>query len=302
MKAEEEIKYPLILDGGMSNVLESLGCNLDHPLWSAYLIVKKPEMIVKAHLAYLNAGSKCITTSSYQATIEGFERIGLTRSESEAMLLRSVELAEEARRIFLKENSEGNRIYLAASIGPYGAFLADGSEYKGKYDISDQRLKEFHTEKVSILEETTVDFLAFETIPSFREFKILNEIISDCKKPCWLSFSCRNEHSLNDGNSIIDAVKSISSNKNLFALGINCTAPRYISDIIKNILPFIQDKKLIIYPNSGEIYLPETKSWKGISDPVTFQKMASEWLSSGVDIIGGCCRIGPDHIKQLTTL
>ena len=302
MKSQEKIKYPLILDGGMSNVLESLGCNLDHPLWSAYMIVEEPDMIVKAHLAYLNAGAKCITTSSYQATLEGFERIGLTRTESKAMMLRSVELALKARNIFLDGSSQNKTIYLAASIGPYGAFLADGSEYKGRYDITDEKLKEFHTEKVRILEETAVDFMAFETIPSLREVKILNEIIADCNKPCWISFSCSNEHSLNDGNSIIDAVKSISSNKKLFALGINCTAPRYISDIIKNILPFIQDKKLIIYPNSGEIYLPETKSWKGISDPVIFEKMASKWLSSGVDIIGGCCRIGPDHIKQLTTL
>lgn len=302
MKSEENIKYPLILDGGMSNVLESLGCNLDHPLWSAHLIVQDPDMIIKAHLAYLKAGAKCITTSSYQATLKGFEKIGLTRAESKAMMLRSVELALKAKNIFLEGSSQNATIYVAASIGPYGAFLADGSEYKGQYDISDEKLKEFHAEKVSILEKTNVDFLAFETIPSLREVKILNEIISDCKKPCWISFSCKNEFSLNDGSSIVDAVKAVASNNNLFALGINCTAPRYISDIIKNILPCMQDKKLIIYPNSGEIYLPETKSWKGISDPLTFQKMASEWLGSGVDIIGGCCRIGPDHIKQLTRL
>lgn len=298
----ENIKYPMILDGGLSNVLEDFGCNLDHALWSANLIIQEPDMIVKAHLAYMRAGAKCITTSSYQATIEGFERIGLTKSESRAMMLRSVELAKEARSIFLQDRPHEEPIYLAASIGPYGAFLADGSEYKGLYDISDESLKAFHTEKVRILEETDADFLAFETIPSKREIKILAEIISQCKKPCWLSFSCKNESSLNDGNSIIEAVKSIDSTKNLFALGINCTAPIYVSGIIKNILPFIHDKKLIVYPNSGEIYLPETKSWEGLSDPGVFQKMASEWLQSGVDIIGGCCRIGPEHIERLTEL
>lgn len=302
MKSKENIKYPLILDGGMSNVLQSLGCNLDHPLWSAHLIVKDPDMIVKAHLAYLNAGAKCITTSSYQATIKGFKRMGLTRSESKAMMLRSVELALKARRIFLKSKSRNETIYLAASIGPYGAFLADGSEYTGEYDISDKKLMEFHSEKVEILEKTEVDFLAFETIPSLKEVRILNDIISDCKRPCWISFSCKDDRFLNDGNSIIDAVNMVSSNTNLIALGINCTAPRYVLDIIKNILPFKNDKKLIIYPNSGEIYLPETKSWKGISDPLIFQKMASEWLNSGVDIIGGCCRIGPEHIKHLSEL
>lgn len=294
------IKYPLILDGGLSNVLEGFGCELNHELWSAKLLIDQPELIIKAHLAYLRAGAQCITTSSYQATIKGFERIGLSRSASIKMILRSVELAQEARSIFLKESPESQIIYLAASIGPYGAFLADGSEYTGNYDVSDKELREFHAEKIRVLESTGVDFLAFETIPSLREIKILSELIPKIKKLCWVSFSCKNAVFLNDGNRIVDAVKICSSTKNLFALGVNCTAPKHISDIINNIHPFVKDKKIIVYPNSGEIYLPESKTWKGISDPEVFQKMALEWLDLGVHVMGGCCRIGPDHISKLT--
>jgi len=294
------IKYPLILDGGLSNVLEELGCDLNHELWSAKLLIDQPDLIIKAHLAYLRAGAQCLTSSSYQATIKGFERIGLNRTDAIKMILRSVELAQEARSIFLKESPESQIIYLAASIGPYGAFLADGSEYRGDYKISDNELRQFHAEKISILESTNVDFLAFETIPSLQEVQILSELIPQSNKPCWMSFSCYDSEFLNDGSKIIEAVKICSSTNNLFALGINCTAPKYISSIIKKIRPFVKDKKIIVYPNSGEIYLPESKSWKGISDPDVFQKMTSVWLDLGVNIIGGCCRIGPEHISKLT--
>lgn len=294
-----KIKYPLILDGGLSNVLEEFGCDLNQELWSAKVLIDQPEEIKRAHLAYLEAGAQCITSSSYQATLSGFERIGLNRSDATKMMIKSVELAQEARSIFIKKHNKSESIFLAASIGPYGAFLADGSEYRGDYKISDNELRQFHTEKIRILESTNVDFLAFETIPSLREIQILSDLIPQSKKPCWISFSCCDSEFLNDGSKIIDAVKICSSTNNLFALGVNCTAPKYISSIIKKIRPLVQDKKIIIYPNSGEIYLPESKTWRGISDPDIFQKMASEWLDLGVNIIGGCCRIGPDHIGKL---
>jgi len=295
-----KIKYPLILDGGLSNVLESFGCDLNQELWSAKMLIDQPELIKRAHLAYLEAGAQCITSSSYQATLSGFERIGLNRSDATKMMIKSIELADEARSVFIKKNNQSESIFLAASIGPYGAFLADGSEYRGDYRISDIELREFHAEKIRILESTNVDFLAFETIPSLQEIQILSELISQSKKQCWISFSCRDSEFLNDGSKIIDALKICTSTNNLFALGVNCTAPKYISSIVKKIRPLVQAKKIIIYPNSGEIYLPESKSWKGISDPDIFQKMASEWLDLGVDIIGGCCRIGPDHITKLS--
>lgn len=296
------IKYPLILDGGLSNVLEELGCDLNHELWSAKLLIDQPELIIKAHLAYLKAGAQCLTTSSYQATIKGFERIGLSRSNAIKMILRSVELAQEARSIFLRESQESQIIYLAASIGPYGAFLADGSEYKGNYNITDKELREFHAEKISILESTGVDFLAFETIPSLLEVKVLSQLLRASTKPSWVSFSCKDEFHLNDGSKIIEATNLLADNPKIFAIGVNCTSPKYISAIIDSLTQSVPEKKILVYPNSGEVYHVQSKSWLGVSDPFSFEKMAHEWREKGAAIIGGCCRIGPEHIKRISGL
>ena len=296
------IEYPLILDGGLSNVLEELGCDLNHELWSAKLLIDQPELIIKAHLAYLRSGAQCIITSSYQASIKGFERIGLNRSDAIKLLIRSVELALEAKNIFLKESRNNETIYVAASIGPYGAFLADGSEYRGNYLISDNELMEFHAEKINILESTDVDFLAFETIPSLLEVSVLSQLLISSAKPSWVSFSCKDEFHLNDGSKIIEAAKLLADNPKIFAIGVNCTSPKYISAIIDSLKQSLPEKKILVYPNSGEVYHVQSKSWLGVSDPFSFEKMAQEWREKGADIIGGCCRIGPEHIKRISGL
>lgn len=298
----DKINFPLILDGGLSNVLEAQGCDLNHKLWSAKMIINNPEAIVKTHLSYLDAGAACISTSSYQATVPGFMDLGATRSEAENLLLRSVALAEEARFTFLNQKKNNYPIYIAASMGPYGAFLADGSEYKGKYSVSEEELESFHLKRIKILEKSNADFLAFETIPSLVEIKILSKILMKSTKPSWVSFSCKDAHHINDGEKISDAAKLLVHHPNVFAIGVNCTAPQYISEIIQTLKTSAPDKKIIVYPNSGEVYDVDTKSWSGISDPAVFQKMAVEWLESGADILGGCCRIGPDHIRKIKAI
>jgi homocysteine S-methyltransferase len=298
----KKLKYPIILDGGLSNVLEAQGCDLNHKLWSAKMIINNPEAIVKTHLSYLEAGAACITTSSYQATVAGFMDLGATKSEAEKLLLLSVALAEEARSTFLNQNKNNDPIYIAASIGPYGAFLADGSEYKGKYSLSEEALESFHLKRIKVLETSNADFLAFETIPSLVEIKILSKILMKSTKSSWVSFSCKDAHHLNDGEKISDAAKLLAHHPTVFAIGVNCTAPQYISEIIQTLKTSAPDKRIIVYPNSGEVYDVNTKSWSGISDPDVFQKMAIEWLESGADILGGCCRIGPDHIRKINTV
>lgn len=298
----EQINYPLILDGGLSNVLEEQGCDLNHQLWSAKMIINNPEAIIKSHLRYLEAGAACITTSSYQATIQGFMDLGLNAADSEILLLRSVELAEKARLNFLNKKKSDSPIYIAASMGPYGAYLADGSEYKGKYSISEADLKMFHVKRIKILESSNADFLAFETIPSLLEIEILSKILTTSAKPSWVSFSCRDAVHLNDGEKISKAAKLLANHPTVFAIGVNCTAPQHISEIIQTLQASAPDKKIIVYPNSGEVYDVDSKSWFGISDPVLFQKMAKEWLRLGADILGGCCRIGPKHIVKIKDL
>lgn len=297
-----KIKYPLILDGGLSNVLEEFGCDLNHRLWSAKLLLDQPELIIRAHLAYLKAGANCISSAGYQASIEGFIKTGLSYREAEKMILRSVELAEEARDIYLKDQDSHEKVFVAASMGPYGAILADGSEYRGDYTVSEMALKDFHATRIKLLATTKADFFCFETIPSLLEVKILSELLAPLTRPSWISFSCKDEFHLNDGNKISDAAELLSEHPSVFAVGVNCTSPKYISAIIDVLKQSVPEKKIIVYPNSGEVYHVQSKSWLGVSDPFSFEKMAREWHEKGADIIGGCCRIGPEHIERISRL
>lgn len=295
----KNLQFPLILDGGLSNVLEDFGCDLNHNLWVANLINKAPDAIIKTHLAYLNAGAQIISTSGYQATIPGFIKIGFSENESERLILEPVNLAHIARHRYCKKNKIIKKPLIAASIGPFGAFLADGSEYSGNYNICDSDLNEFHLRRVSILDKSQCDFLAFETIPSAQEAMVLSAILKKTQTPSWISFSCKNESQINDGTSIKEIALLLKNHPNIFAIGINCTAPKYISSLIGHIKSVAGDKKIIIYPNAGESYNAYSKSWLKNSIPLSFVQMSKEWIRLGADIVGGCCGIGPSHIKHL---
>jgi homocysteine S-methyltransferase len=296
------IKYPLLIDGGLSNQLEEQGCDLKHSLWSANLLATNPEAIVQAHLAYLNAGAQCISTSSYQASVAGFMDMGYDRAESEAFILLSVELAEEAINRFTDPGSGGFRPLIAASIGPYGAYLADGSEYRGNYGVTRDVLRAYHLEKITLLDQSNADVFACETIPDFQEAGILAEILKTTQKLAWMSFSCKDERHLNDDTDIGECAAFLADHPNIFAIGVNCTDPKYISGLIKSVKANAGAKKIIVYPNSGEVYNAKTKTWMGLSNPASFIEMSKEWMDLGVDMIGGCCRIGPEHIKGLSNI
>lgn len=294
-----KIEYPLLIDGGLSNVLEADGCNLNHKLWSADLLDKNPEAIINAHYKYIIAGAKCITTSSYQASMSGFTGVGYSTFEAQKLILKSVELAEIAIDRAIDAGLITTRPLIAASIGPYGAYLADGSEYRGNYGVTDEVLMDFHTLRIELLETTNADLFACETIPSLQEAKVLSKLLFKFKKPAWVSFSCKDENHINDGSAIEEAVALFGNNPNVFAIGVNCTAPKYISGIIKSIKRSSINKKIVVYPNSGEVYNAKSKTWLGISDPSSFIEMVKEWNDLGADIIGGCCRIGPEHIQEI---
>ena len=293
-----KIKYPLLIDGGLSNVLEAMGHNLNHILWSAKLLDENPEAIITAHLDYLKAGAKCITSASYQASLQGFMEHGLKQTDAEKLILKSVQLAEIAIQKHLKTSNSKDKALIAASIGPYGAYLADGSEYRGNYGISDEELRAFHHSRIQILDHSNADFFACETIPSFQEAKVLGELLKGTKKKAWISFSCQDEKHLNDGTLLEDCVSYFNVHPNIFALGVNCTDPKYLSKIIQ-LIKESSRKKIVVYPNSGEVYQASTKTWIGISNPLEYTSICKEWISLGADIIGGCCRIGPEHIKSV---
>jgi homocysteine S-methyltransferase len=225
---------------------------------------------------------------------------GHDRDAAESFILESILLAETAIKRFMASNSDNGLIpRIAASIGPYGAYLADGSEYHGCYGVSSEALKEYHLNRIRILDHSNADFFAFETIPSFQEAKVLAELLEETEKTAWISFSCKDGNHLNDGTDITECVSFFANNPKIFAIGVNCTAPKYISGLIKSIKAKSGSKKIIVYPNSGEAYNAESKTWVGLSDPVLFVTMVKEWIELGADILGGCCRIGPDHIKSI---
>ena len=293
------IDYPLLIDGGLSNVLESNGHDLNNKLWSAQLLETDPEAIIQAHCAYLVSGAQCITTASYQASVQGFMEMGRDQKASEALLLNSVELAEKAIERALTLGHINTKPLVAASVGPYGAFLADGSEYRGDYGVSEEVLKEFHADRIRLLDNSNADIIACETIPSFKEAKVLGGLLNQTNKPSWISFSCKNGKQLNDGTAIDECVSLFAEHRKVFAVGVNCTAPKHVSALIIAIKNKCGSKKIVVYPNSGEAYNAKSKTWMGTSDPELFTRMAEEWIALGADIIGGCCRIGPDHIGAI---
>ncbi len=294
---------PLVLDGGLSNVLAESGCVLDPVLWTAGLLSSDPDALVAAHLSYLRAGADIITTAGYQASIPGFLAAGHSEREAGDLLLRAVELAIEARRLFSLERENGGvGPFIAAGMGPYGAFLADGSEYTGAYEVGEAVLRGFHQPRLDILASSRVDLLLFETMPNRREIEVVAGLLSGIAIPAWVSFSCLDGARLRDGEPLAEVVKLLASVPEIGILGINCSAPEHVSEVIALLRELAPGKRIAVYPNSGEIYRPATRSWLGTADPRDFRSMASEWLSGGADIIGGCCRIGPAHIRQLREL
>lgn len=298
----KHLTFPLLIDGGLSNVLEANGCDLNHKLWSAKLLDENPESIIQAHYEYLEAGAGCLTTSSYQASVPGFMDLGHDRATAELLILKSIELAELAIARAEAAGIITAKPLIAASIGPYGAYLANGSEYRGDYGVSDDVLITFHRERIQLLEGSNADFFACETIPSLQEANALAGVLHEATKPAWVSFSCKDEQHLNDGTNMETVATLFAHHPNVFAIGVNCTAPKYISGLINAMKAKAGTKQIVVYPNSGEAYNAERKTWLGISDPELFVAMAKEWTMLGATIVGGCCRIGPQHIRSMKDL
>jgi len=294
----------LVLDGGLATELERAGFDLGHPLWSARLLRERPEAIAAVHRSYLDAGADCITTASYQGTLEGFRRDGATTAEAEALLRRSVELALRTRDGFHSGVGGGRRAgrprpLVAASIGPYGAFLADGSEYTGAYDLDLDGLLAFHSDRLHLLLDAGPDLLACETIPSAIEARALARLLAErADTRAWVSFSCRDGSRLCDGTPFADAVSTVAALPQVVAVGVNCTAPSHVEDLMRAAAA-VTAKPLVAYPNSGEIYDAAARVWRGLADPLDWGERARAWRAAGARLVGGCCRTGPDHIRAL---
>ncbi len=293
----------LILDGGLATELERRGCDLSDDLWSARLLFDAPDLIRQVHLDYYRAGADCCTSASYQASIPGFMRRGLPAGRARELIALSVQLIIQARDAFWSTpaNWAGRlRPITAASVGPYGAYLADGSEYTGDYDRDEAGLAAFHRERWALLAESGADVLACETIPSFAEARALAGLLDETPGAfAWFSFSCRDGAHISDGTPLAECAAYLAPRAGVAAIGINCTPPRFIPDLIRAVTA-VTDKPVIVYPNSGETYDPLVRRWRGESDPSEFGTYSREWRKLGAALIGGCCRTTPQHIRQIS--
>ncbi|MFI7613179.1 homocysteine S-methyltransferase [Nonomuraea terrae] len=280
----------LVLDGGLATQLERLGADLRDELWSARLLLEEPELIRRVHAAYFAAGADVATTASYQATLPGFARRGLDGAQAERLIRLSVQLAGQAR-------DEAGRGLVAASVGPYGAFLANGAEYTGDYDLDEDGLYAWHLPRWEILVAAEPDLLACETIPSYAEARALARLLEGTPGvKAWVSFSCRDGEHISDGTPIREAAALFGGNPRVVAVGANCTAPRHMTGLIGALSGGLP---VVVYPNSGETWDAGNRRWLGLTDPVEFGQAAKEWQQAGASLIGGCCRTTPEHIRQI---
>ena len=285
---------PVVLDGGLATQLEAQGHNLNSELWSARLLRDDPDAIVQAHAAFFAAGAQVATTASYQTSIGGFTRAGMSPAEASKLIRRSVRLAEEASAN-LEDDHER---WIAGSVGPYGAALADGSEYRGDYDLSISELREWHRPRIEQLAEAGVDVLALETIPCLAEVEALLAEIEGTGQPCWLSITCAGERT-RAGEPAAEAFALATDVNEVIAVGVNCINPADASALVRR-AGEASGKPVVVYPNSGEGWDAGARAWIG---PATFHtEDVEEWISGGACLVGGCCRVGPPEIKAIHDL
>lgn len=291
----------VVIDGALGTELERKGYELNDSIWSAKFLMENPSAITQVHQDYLEAGADCIITASYQASFEGFMKKGLTKEEAKALIQSAIEIAKQTRDTFwLSHKKNREKPLVAASIGPYGAFLADGSEFRGNYKITEQELVDFHKERMQTILEAKPDLLALETMPSFQEAKALCKLLKDFPNAqAWLSFSAKDENHINDGTPIKECAKWLDNQEQIVAIGINCTAPQYISSLISQIKE-VSTKPIIVYPNAGGNYNAITKKWNTEEEISSYKSKAQLWYEKGASLIGGCCQTTPNDIKQIT--
>ncbi|WP_339305495.1 homocysteine S-methyltransferase [Paenibacillus sp. FSL R5-0519] len=321
----------MILDGALATELEQHGCDLDDPLWSARVLLENPDVIVQVHADYFRAGADCAITSSYQATVDGFRKRGIGEQEALDLIRKTVQLAAQARDDVWAEvqdggfentavKPEGNLVFgtaqqtsdvfetgvlarprpmVAASVGPYGAYLADGSEYVGHYGVTDETLAAFHRPRMAALLEAGADILAFETIPSLQEAQVLVDLLKEFPHAyAWLSFSLKDGTNISEGTPLELCAQTFGSEPQIAAIGLNCAPMEVVTEAV-GILSRASDKPVIVYPNSGEVYDAATKTWSGQGTCGSMSDASEAWVAAGARIIGGCCRTTPHQIGEL---
>ncbi|KAL7663508.1 Hcy-binding domain-containing protein [[Candida] zeylanoides] len=318
----------LVLDGALGtqleiefkDILKSKGLDIQHhPLWSALILLKEPDLIQEIHHKYLCSGADIILTATYQASKAGLvKNEGLNDLEIVDLYTKSIDIAHTAQRYYA-ENENARDTFIGGSIGPYGAYLANGAEYTGEYVDEDLDLAAFHYLLArTLLLDDRVDVLAFETIPNFKEakqiLKLIAQLYADEKKQkyFYLSFNFRDKEHICDGTPISEVMAYVCDKlngskvlrENILAVGANCIKFQLADDIVSNIAEFNTMKlPLIVYPNAGLDYDLSSGSYTiHVMSKSLWSESVAKWTGNGAMIVGGCCGSGPRDIKTLSEI
>lgn len=282
---------PIVLDGGLGTLLEAHGYDLSTGVWSARLVRERPAAIVAAHREFFDAGARVAIAASYQASFEGFAAEGIDRAEAAALMLRAIALAREAA-------DEGPGRWVAASVGPYGAMLADGSEYRGDYGLTVEELRAWHRPRLEVLAGSGADLLAAETLPSLAEVEAVTAELDRLATPAWVSVTVA-RGALRSGESMAEAFSVAAASPAVVAVGINCSHPAEVLGAIRTVRD-VTDKAVVVYPNGGEAWVGERRAWVGESG--FRDDLVLRWREAGATLIGGCCRVRPAQIARIASL
>ena len=297
MTLDEALHSTMTLDGGLGTELERQGCDTSGILWSANVLHHHADQVQQAHQSFLEAGAECISTASYQASFLGFKAAGLSEEDAVRALRESVEVAKKARSEF--QRTHNRRALVAASVGPFGAALADGSEFHGNYDASFQDLVEFHSRRMEILAAAGADLLACETIPSLLEARALVHCLERTSHArAWFSFSCRDGLHVGHGEEFRECARALDAVPQVVAVGVNCTPPQYVTSLIREARN-VTLKTLVIYPNAGRQWDAVGRQWLGPESRGVIEDQVKEWQSAGAQWIGGCCGTTPEDIRRI---
>lgn len=283
---------PLVIDGGLGTLLDAHGHDLASKLWSARLLAENPAAIERAHSEFFAAGAEVAITGSYQVSFEGLQRAGYDEAATEGLLRSSVSLAARAR------DASGRDGFVAASIGPYGAMLADGSEYTGAYGRTVAQLAAWHHRRLGVLMDAGADLLAIETIPSLAEGEAVLREVAGTGVAAWLSYTV-DAGALRSGESLAEAFALVQGVDEIVAVGVNCCDPAEVPAAIAAARA-ATDKAIVVYPNSGEQWDAKNRRWRGTGG--FSPEMIAGWRDAGATIIGGCCRIGPADIAGIAAV
>uniref|UniRef100_A0AAF5RT11 Hcy-binding domain-containing protein n=2 Tax=Wuchereria bancrofti TaxID=6293 RepID=A0AAF5RT11_WUCBA len=293
-----------ILDGGFGTELEAVGYNTENnSLWSCAALFDNPDLILQVHKRFIEAGSDIILTNSYQACINTMmSSRGMTKNAAESSLKKLVSLAEQA----INECSVREKVKIVGSVGPYGVIFNDGSEYNGYYvdEIEQQVLVDYHMQQTIPLLQAGLKVIAYETVPSYKEALAILKAADAIgySYNFWISFSCKNGKQTNHNEDFCKSVEKIAHHPNILGIGINCTSPNYITPLLQSASTSVNSLPFIVYPNSGEVYEHSTKKWRSGKCRFPDMEQLIEWKDLGVKVVGGCCRVGAEKIKELSIL